>query len=379
MVNSVDSKQRSKENVKRKGATMLVALILLPVLLMLAAFAINIAHIEYARMKTQIVADAAVRAANGVFLETQDKGQAVAMAQQMASLNPIDETVIPISSSDLEFGLSERKSKGSAYVFRVAEKGNSVRLRTQSFADGAGAAIPTIFPTLDASIEIRPLCTSAHTQTTLDVAVVVDRSGSMAYAADENSGSGNPPVAAPTGWASGDPVPPNSRWLDLVASVNGFCSVLETSAKIEKVGLCGYSSSAATHQTLTDDYSLISNQLNAISWEFHGGSTNVGDGILDAVYAVSHPKFCRPWATNAIVLMSDGNHNTGTDPLTAANQAVLESIPIYTVSFSNEANQSLMQQIADLTGGTHYHAVDAAQLNEAFRKIAQRLPSMLTE
>jgi hypothetical protein len=38
-----------------------------------------------------------------------------------------------------------------------------------------------------------------------------------------------------------------------------------------------------------------------------------------------------------------------------------------------------MQQIADITGGTHYHAVDAQQLNEAFRNIARRLPSLLTQ
>ncbi len=77
--------------------------------------------------------------------------------------------------------------------------------------------------------------------------------------------------------------------------------------------------------------------------------------------------------------MSDGNHNTGTDPIVAAEQAVTNNIPIYTVSFSDEANQAVMQQIADMTGGRHYHAIDAAQLNAAFRSIARRLPSMLTQ
>ncbi len=33
----------------------------------------------------------------------------------------------------------------------------------------------------------------------------------------------------------------------------------------------------------------------------------------------------------------------------------------------------------DLIGGRHYYAIDAAQLNDEFRAIARRLPSMLTE
>ena len=361
----------------RRGATMIAVVILLPVLFLLSAMAINLAHIQVVNTKVQIVTDASVRAAGRTYAETSDEAAALQAAQQVAAMNPIEGNVVPISASDLEFGLSQRNGKDKAYSFSAGTNGNSVRLTTNSFAGGAGPAIQPYFSIGGKNFDIRPVCRAANSQTTLDVAVVIDRSGSMAFAADE--ATGGIPAAAPAGWQFGDPVPPNSRWLDLVVSVDGFCAELSTTSKIEKVALISYSSAASTDVELTDDYTEISNNNFGISNAFQGGATNVGDGIAKGIVAINHPSKARKWANNAIVLMSDGNHNTGTDPITAAQDAVAESIPIYTVSFSDEADTALMQQIADMTGGTHYHAVNAEQLNEAFRNIARRLPSILTE
>jgi len=357
---------------------MVTVAIMLPVLLTLAVFAINLAYVQVINTKVQIVTDAAARASGRVYGETQNEEEALAAAQQMAALNPIESIVVTLEASDLEFGLSERKTKDQAYSFKVAEKGNSVRVTTKSFADGAGACLHAFFPAFSGTLDIRPQCVATHSQTTLDVAVIVDRSGSMAFAANENS-RGQTPQAAPDGWSYGDPVPPNSRWLDLVVSVDSFCNELTNTAKTEKVGLVSYSNYVTRDVNLTDQYALIHDSNQLISHKFSGGMTNVGGGILEGIATVTEPKHCRPWATNALVLMSDGNHNTGTAPLTAAAEAAKLNIPIYTVSFSAEADTVLMQQIADMTGGTHYHAIDAQQLNEAFRKIARRLPSMLTQ
>ena len=363
---------------RRSGSTMMTVMILIPVLFILAGMAINLAHTQVVHAKIQIVADASARAAGRVYAETADEAQALAAAQQLAALNPIQSVVIPIEAGDLEYGLSERTADGEAYTFTTAAEGNAVRVTTNAYAGGAGTAVSTVFPVFGQGMEIRAAKKATNSQTSLDVAVIVDRSGSMAFAADEASGGGTP-AAAPDGWSYGDPVPPNSRWLDLVASVNGFCAELESTAKVENVALVSYANDVTNDVDLTEDYSLIGSHHMTISAAFEGGMTNVGGGIEEGIAAVTHPSFARPWATNALVLMSDGNHNTGTDPLVAASMAVSENIPIYTVSFSSEADQTLMQQIADMTGGTHYHAVDAAQLNEAFRSIARRLPSMLTE
>jgi hypothetical protein len=368
----------SKSKNQRLGATMVTLVVLLPVLFILAAMAINLAYIQVINTKVQIVTDSSVRAAGRAYVETGDESDALLAAQQLASLNPIQSLVVPIEAGDLEFGLSERSSLDQAYSFTPGTNGNAVRLTTNSFAGGSGSALQPFFPMFSPSFDIRPVCTATNAQTTLDVAVIVDRSGSMAFAANETSGGGTP-ASAPPDWSFGDPVPPNSRWLDLVASVNGFCDELDQTPKIELVGLVSYADEVTTDIDLTDDYTQINASNMAISSNFDGGMTNVGGGINEGIEAVTHPTHSRPWANKAMVLMSDGIHNTGTDPLTAAAAAAAEEIPIYTVSFSDGADQSLMQQIADMTGGTHYHAVNAQQLNDAFRNIARRLPSMLTQ
>lgn len=365
-------------NSSRRGATMVTIAILLPVLFLLSAIAVNLAYIQVVNSKVQIVTDVSVRAAGSAYVESGDEAAALVAAQQLAALNPVESNVLNIASGDLEFGLSERNSKDKAYTFTAGVNGNSVRLTTNSFAGGAGNAVQPFFTVLATNFDIRPVCTATHSQTTLDVGVIVDRSGSMAFAANESSASGTPANASP-GWSFGDPVPPQSRWLDLVAAVNVFCNELTITSKVEQVSLCGYRDNATRIADLTADYQQISDALNSISAAYPNGWTNVGDGIDKGIAAVSEPKFARPWATNALVLMSDGIHNTGTDPIDAANRAADKNIPIYTVSFSDEADQILMQQIADITGARHYHAVDAAQLNAAFQNIARRLPSMLTE
>ena len=357
---------------------MTAVMIMIPVLFILAGMAINLSYTQVVHTKIQTVADASARAAGRVYAETGDETQALAAAQQLSALNPIQSVVIPIEAGDLEFGLSQRKTKNKAYTFTAASNGNAVRLTTNAYANGSGTAVTTVFPVFGQGLEIRTAKIATNSQTTLDVSVIVDRSGSMAFAANEASGSGTP-AAAPSGWDYGDPVPPNSRWLDLVASVNGFCDELSQTSKVEKVGLISYAATVTREIDLTQTYSQINDANVAISSAFHGGATNVGGGILEGISAVTHPSLARPWANNALVLMSDGNHNTGTDPLVAAASAASHQIPIYTVSFSDEADQTLMRQIADMTGGTHYHAVNAQQLNEAFRNIARRLPSMLTE
>jgi hypothetical protein len=368
----------ARKNMARRGATMVAVAILLPVLFLLSAIAVNLAYIRVVTTKVQIVTDVSVRAAGSAYAETGDEAASLVAAQHLANLNLVESKVLSIASGDLEFGLSQRSTHDNAYTFTPGTSGNSVRLTTNSFAGGAGDAVQPFFAVLGSNFDIRPVCTATHAQTTLDVALIVDRSGSMAFSTDEVSGGGTP-AAAPPGWAFGDAVPTPSRWLDSVAAVNLFCNILDQTSKIEKIALVGYRGDAQRLVELTDTYQDISDQLNAISASYDTGMTNIGDGINKGLNAVTESAHARSWVNKALVLMSDGINNTGTDPLIVASTAVAESVPIYTVSFSNEADQVLMQQIADMTGGTHYHAVDAAQLNAAFESIARRLPSMLTQ
>lgn len=77
--------------------------------------------------------------------------------------------------------------------------------------------------------------------------------------------------------------------------------------------------------------------------------------------------------------MTDGIHNVGTDPLPVAKSAGANGIMVYTVTFSNEADQSRMRSVAAAGSGKHYHAADGEELRKAFREIANSLPTLLTQ
>ncbi len=58
-------------------------------------------------------------------------------------------------------------------------------------------------------------------------------------------------------------------------------------------------------------------------------------------------------------------------PQTAANLGVV----IYTISLGTETNESLMQQIADDSGGKHYNAPDSSQLQSIYEEIRSQITS----
>jgi hypothetical protein len=80
-----------------------------------------------------------------------------------------------------------------------------------------------------------------------------------------------------------------------------------------------------------------------------------------------------------MVLMTDGIHNQGPEPLLSAKVAAQNNIVIHTITFSEDADIRRMQDVAQATGGEHFHADDQAELVEVFRRIAVTLPVMTTE
>ena len=77
--------------------------------------------------------------------------------------------------------------------------------------------------------------------------------------------------------------------------------------------------------------------------------------------------------------MTDGNFNVGGTPLPSAQIAANRGHTIHTVTFSAGANQAIMQQVAAVGSGDHFHADDAGDLTEAFRQIARSLEVLLIE
>jgi hypothetical protein len=200
----------------------------------------------------------------------------------------------------------------------------------------------------------------------------------MAYAANEVADPYVNPAAAPPAWDYGDPVPPNSRWLDLIASIQGFTRHLKQSPQKEKVSLSTYSDVTSTEQVLTFDYATIDTGLHGISRVFTGGGTAIGTGLLEGLGALNDTSVNRQYAVKVMILLTDGIHNDGTGPESATNQLRDGGVTLFTITFSDEADRWRMKRLADGCGGKHFHATDADQLSNAFQEIAKRLPSLMT-
>ena len=71
----------------------------------------------------------------------------------------------------------------------------------------------------------------------IEVALVLDRSGSMAYADNEPAVYPPIPAAAPYDWDFGDPAPNLARWRNAVVSVEAFLTELNKSSLNERVSL----------------------------------------------------------------------------------------------------------------------------------------------
>lgn len=355
-----------------RGAVAVLLVIFLPVLLAVACYCVNLVYMELARTELQISTDVATRAAGRVLAVTGDKNQAIAAADRLLQANPYVNQSITISGTDVVFGRSTRSDENQRYKFSADRRTNAVSMR--SFGQDE---VPLLFPTMGVPIKFRPIKQAISTQLELDVAIVLDRSGSMAYS--HNESSYNPvPASAPPGWEMGDVIPEHARWLDTVAAVNGFLDIMTSSSHDERVSLSTYNEMSTTDVKLTNEYGAIREAMHAHSLQFKGGATNIGAGILEGGLALSDKKLARPWATRIMILMTDGNHNTGTLPIPAAQQTAQEKVMIYTVTFSDEANVNDMTIVAETAGGQHYHAQDAVQLAEAFKQIARSLPTLIT-
>ena len=221
-----------------------------------------------------------------------------------------------------------------------------------------------------------------------DIVLVLDRSGSMAW--DLSGNDWSYPAGVP-GYPDGYCTPPHptlSRWGAADLAVLSFLSALETTDQTEYVGLVSYASpgnwcgnnynASDKNHDLTDDYTGVYAAMTSLRSNAIPGGTAIGEGLQDAVEILTSNS-ARPLAAKTVVLLTDGVHNNGVDPLTVAAQAAAENIVVHTITFSGGAAQGAMQSVAAATGGNHYHAPTAEALDDIFREVALTMPVVLTD
>ncbi|MBV9103378.1 MAG: VWA domain-containing protein [Candidatus Eremiobacteraeota bacterium] len=143
-----------------------------------------------------------------------------------------------------------------------------------------------------------------------------------------------------------------------------------------RIGIVSFASEAVLVQQPTADLDAARSALDRVPPP--NGATAIGDALSLAVAQLPRR------GTRAIVLLTDGVNNRGSDPVSAARQAALDGVTIHTVGVGTNGSGQLipgttepadldeetLRAIADLGHGTYVAAKDAGGLASAFRNLA---------
>ena len=406
----------------RRGSVIGMMAVLLPVLAVLAAVCINLAHIQVTRTELMVATDAAARAGGRAFSESQTVAAAKMVAVNTAAMNLVNGQPLQLDSSDgageIEFGITTQPNGVSGrYVFEKlptsavesgAEVASAFRVRGRRDEGSLSGKVPLIIPGVLQRQDFETIQDSVAMQVDRDISLVLDRSGSMddidfdwpwgkspTYNSTLQAGADAGVLYSHWGnyyYANGydyvtyrqwvweeyyelGPAPTNA-WQDLVEAVDAFLDVLDTTSQEEQVSIASYSSSATLDTYLEKDFDVIRGTVNDLNT---GGSTAIGRGMNEGILSLLDAA-ARPYAAKTMVVMTDGMQNTGVDPVSVATDLMASyNLTIHTVTFGDGADQARMRSVAAIGGGKHYHASSGAELVSIFEEIANNLPTILTE
>ncbi len=406
----------------RRGSVMALMAFLLPVLALLAAFCINSAQMQLTRTELIVATDAAARAGGRAFSEEQTVTAAKTAAFVTAALNNVDGEPLRLrmedAANEIEFGeTTQPDGVLGRYYFQkidtsVVESGqeiaSAIRVNGRRDSGSLSGRVPLIIPGMLNASDFGTSQLSVAMQVDRDISLILDRSGSMSWvdwdwpqgtspwsSSALNAGVGAGLLTTHNGsyyyasgvssteyksWAWEDfynlgPAP-TAPWDDLVLAVEAFLDVLDLTSQEEQVSVASYSSWASLDTWLEKDFNVIRNTVGNLNT---GGATAIGLGMQEGIQSLLDSA-ARPYAAKTMVVMTDGIHNSGIGPVSVASSLMGSyNLTIHTVTFGDGADQALMQQVAAIGGGKHYHAATGAQLVAIFEEIANNLPTILTK
>lgn len=411
----------------RKGTITTLMAFLLPVLLIVSAFTINIAFLQLTRTELMIATDAAARAGGRGISHFQNIEDAMQVASNTAALNLVNGQPLLLNANDqakeIDFGDAEPDQASERFIFNKvqrsqitngAEQAAAIRI-TGKMGGGISLTNPVtpIFPTfgVDMLDEFEMSSVAVAMQVDRDIALILDRSGSMDFHPGWDWPSGFNPFTWDPVWAAHQAgllgynpftgrfhylsgqnsetlqdwiwttylnlgTAPQRPWEELLGAVDSFLQVLEGTDQDEQVSIASYASTATLDVTLQTDYDIVRAELATLS---PSGNTAIGDGMRAGIPSLLD-EISRPYAAKTLLVMTDGVHNRGSDPRDVARDIVSQyDVVIHTITFGAGAEQSTMQAVATIGGGEHFHAADGDALQTVLEEIANNLPTIVTQ
>jgi len=338
---------------QRRGAMLPLLAVTMIFLMIGVIFSIDIAYMHMVRAELRTATDAAARAGAETLARTQDVNSAIDSALEVANLNNVSGNGLQLRRDQVVLGSVIPNATGKFEFTPGATPLTSVRVigeRTESSLQGA---VPLFFGQFLNQTNFQPAQVATATSSVRDIALILDRSGSMS----KPSGS-------------------RTRIEDLKAAVNVFLAEVKASSPTSTISLTTYSTESTRDFQLTNDFREIQEEVNNMNPE---GWTNIFKALQDGSDSLISDPLRRAHANKTIILMTDGNYNVGGTPMPSAINAAERGHTIHTITFSEGANQEIMQRVAEVGKGRHIHADNGDDLAEAFREIARTLGVTLTE
>jgi Ca-activated chloride channel family protein len=160
-----------------------------------------------------------------------------------------------------------------------------------------------------------------------------------------------------------------------------------SSRPYDRMGLTVFSGESFTECPLTTDHAVLINLLRDVKSGIIEDGTAIGVGLATAINRIKDSNAI----SKVIILLTDGVNNRGSiDPVTAAEIAKTFGIRVYTIGVGSrgfadypvqtpfgmryqkmqvEIDESLLQHIAELTGGQYFRAVDNTSLQQVYNEI----------
>jgi Ca-activated chloride channel family protein len=375
---------------------LILVLVMLMSIIALSAFSVDVAYMQMVRTQLRASTDAAAKAAGEALAREQSGDAAIRAAQKSASRNPVAGRNIRLQPEDIILGRTAANRDGS-WAFKAGSTPfNAVRVNSVMSSKTRPGGVKLLFAHLVGSSTFSPSETATVANLENEVVLSVDRSHSMCFdlTGRDWSYAPNNPLRNRRyrGWMQdyyAPPHPTGSLWASLEIAVNDFLDVAENANEPPKVSLVTWGSglfdrratpsrwkSVVRETPLDKQYSRMRNAISQKSRKMMLGGTNLSAGI-DAARKVLLAS--RSMANRTIILMTDGQWNSGRQPRDAARDCQRAGITVHTVTFLPRSDQRTMQQVARTTGGRHFHATSQAELQAVFQELARSLPIILIE
>ncbi|MCA9246104.1 MAG: TadE/TadG family protein [Planctomycetales bacterium] len=373
---------------RRRGATMILIALMMVMLLAMVAFAVDVGRMYATRSQLQTAVDAGALAAGLQLREDSDDiAAAVAAGEDFVQQNRVGSFVtVPKDAIVVETGTWDKDTR----LFTAGTvDADAVRVRATLDQE------PFFFGKVlgNDTFAVPRAAISYAGGNPLDIIMTLDLSGSMKQQGRIDALNYAAPIFVDIIQEVGDDdrigvmgygAIPNQY--DPAAQGHTGVSYLETPASLfpDPSAAAGSDWVAVKEADLTYDLDYIRDGVLAsdtLVADKYNGWTPIGAALRDSVHYL---------ATNArnkvgkiIVLMSDGHANKPAGnargyALDMAHYALQNDITVYTISLGNAADEDLMQQIADVTGGEHFVAYGsgnglAQKLRDAFARVAKKI------